>query len=63
MEGKMFGIETVTNPAQISANIMESLASSFVDGLAVNSGMSGFAAPVYTAEVPSVGSTSEEVLN
>ena len=24
MEGKMFGIETVTNPAQISASVMES---------------------------------------
>jgi len=58
MEGKMFGIETISNPAQISASVMETLAGSFVDGLAVNSGMSGFAAPVYTTEVPSVGSTS-----
>ena len=58
MEGKMFGIETISNPAQISASVMETLAGSFVDGLAVNSGMSGFAAPVYTTEVPSVGSTN-----
>ena len=58
MEGNMFGIETIANPARISASIMESLAGSFVDGLAVNSGMRGFAAPVYTAEVPSVGSTN-----
>jgi len=49
----------ITSPAQVTARIAESLASSFFDSSAANTGMRGFSAPIIEEEVPSVGADVE----
>ena len=52
----------VTSPAQVTARIAESLASSFFDSSAANSGMRGFTAPLIEEEIPAVGDDVEGML-
>ncbi|MED5375634.1 MAG: hypothetical protein VX892_03900, partial [Candidatus Thermoplasmatota archaeon] len=49
----------ITSPAQVTARIAESLASSFFDSTAANTGMRGFNAPIIEEEIPSVGTDVE----
>ncbi len=49
----------ITSPAQVSARLAESLAASFFDSSAANTGMRGFIVPSFEEEIPAVGENVE----